>query len=166
MPKKAIRPIRISGQVAYVPLTKGYEAIIDAKDVDIVCKFNWMAYEKKNTVYAVRNDPEGTALIRLHRLIMNAPKGLEVDHIDRNGLNNTRENLRICDRCQNMRNVGPRDSKGTKGISWHKRTGKWQARIVAGGAQIYLGVYETEQMAQNAYNDACIRLHGDFAVTC
>jgi hypothetical protein len=162
---KPIRPIRIVGQVAYVQLTRGYEAIIDADNADDVGQWNWSAYEKPNTVYAVRSKPKNGGLIRMHRYILNAPDGLEVDHIDGNGLNNTSENLRICSRFENMRNKRPFRGRSTKGVSWHKPSGKWQARICAGQGQIYLGLYESQEMAQNAYNEACKKMHGDFAVT-
>jgi hypothetical protein len=162
---KPIRPIRIEGNIAYVPLTRGYEAAIDAQFAEDVGQWNWCAYEKSNTVYAVRNKAKNAGLVRMHRYIMSAPDGFEVDHIDGNGLNNTTSNLRICNRFENMRNRGPHNGKSTKGISWHKKSGKWQARICAGNGQTYLGLYETREMAQNAYNEACEEMHGSFAVT-
>jgi hypothetical protein len=165
MPVKPIRPIRIDGNIAYVTLTQGYQAIIDAEDADFVGQWNWFAYKKPNTVYAVRGKPSNGGLIRMHREILRAQDGFEVDHVDRNGLNNMKSNIRICTRDENMRNVGPIKGRSTKGVSWHKATGKWQARICAGGPQIYLGIYETEKLAQDAYNRACINMHGSFAVT-
>ena len=103
MPMK-IRPIRIEGQVAYVPLTKGYEAVIDATDAPLVEGWNWRAMVKKHTVYAVRGEWLGQGewrTISIHRVILNPPDGLLVDHRDGNGLLNQRFNLRGATPSQN-----------------------------------------------------------------
>ncbi len=67
---KKVRPIRIDGRFAYVPLTKGYEAIIDVEDVPIVEGWNWSASPKGGTAYAVRRSPSGHGRVRMHRVIM------------------------------------------------------------------------------------------------
>ncbi len=87
-----VRPIRIEGDLAYVPLTKGYEAVIDAADVCLVENFNWYADTSHgHTVYARRNVNNGKPCsIKMHRVITGCEEGLLVDHKDCNGLNNRR----------------------------------------------------------------------------
>lgn len=100
MAKREIRPIRVDGQVAYVPLTKGYTAIIDAADLPLVDGVNWGAMEKRRpdgTIRAVYAKNSGTkrGTIFMHRLLVAASESEEVDHVDCDGLNNRRINLRI-----------------------------------------------------------------------
>lgn len=160
------RPIRIDGDVAYVPLTKGYEAVIDAADVPLVGQYNWCAAVKPHTVYARRTDgstgKERTVL--LHRVLMGEPDGLEVDHRDGDGLNNRRDNLRVATNAQNQHNQRTRNdnSSGFKGVSWYGRGKKWQVRIKLNGKQRHIGYHATPEEAHAAYAAASERLHGDF----
>jgi hypothetical protein len=89
---KSIRPIRVEGNVAFVPLTKGRESVIDAADVHLVEGFNWFAHVRGGGAYAcsLRLSPKRKHII-LHRIIMGDPDGLEIDHIDGDGLNNRRQ---------------------------------------------------------------------------
>ena len=132
MPKK-IRTIRIEGNIAYVPLTQGYEAVIDAIDADIVGQKNWHAAPRGNQVYAVaKTTIDGkSANLYLHKLLTKRQDGLCVDHIDRNGLNNRRSNLRMVTTSQNLMNsVANRRSKsGIRGVSYCKKTKKWVATL-------------------------------------
>lgn len=132
--KNKVRPIRIEGDVAYVTLTKGYTAIIDAEDAVTVGMYNWTALVGPKTVYGYRNSKDSSGKQKttyLHRFITNAPSSRDVDHIDHNGLNNTKNNLRLCSHAQNLCNsriqkttsVGTRaffgtsDTKGGRPIS-------------------------------------------------
>ena len=161
------RPIRIDGSVAYVPLTRGYEAIIDAADIAIVDRWNWYADVDAHTVYAVRSAKEGgkQSTIIMHRLLVDAPAVMEVDHINGNGLDNRRLNLRLATRSQNMRNKGlsVSNTSGFKGVSWHKSESKWQARITLHRKTRYLGLYPTPEAAHAAYCEASTILHGTFS---
>lgn len=98
----------------------------------------------------------------MHRLILKPKRGLEVDHKDRNGLNNQRCNLRPCTRAQNMWNTGPVTGK-YKGVSYQKNIGKWNARISYYGLRWRIGFYETEELAAEAVDCAAVVLHGEFA---
>jgi hypothetical protein len=163
---KNIRGIRIEGNVAYVPLTKGYDAIIDALDVHLVQGFNWCASVMRHTVYALRAENSGLipTTLYLHRLIMMPPCHQEVDHIDRNGLNNTRANLRVCTRSQNCQNQGisVRNSSGFKGVSWCARDKKWQSHISANGRRKRIGYFASAEDAYAAYCAERDKLHGCF----
>jgi hypothetical protein len=172
MPRK-IREIRIDGNIAYVLLTQGYEAIIDAEDVHLVAGCNWSAAQKGGTVYAQRTDCSGPKqkTIMLHRIIMGDPIGLDVDHRDGNGLNNRRRgdfgNLRVATPYQNQSNRGAQknNTSGFKGVTLHRQMGKWQAQIGAGGVKKYLGIFETPEAAHDAYVKASAELHGEFGRT-
>ena len=168
-----IRPIRVKGQLAYVPLTKGYEAVIDASDVHLVEGFNWCAVVRRYTVYAVRGERSAERAgasrrnISLHRVIVGGPDGLQVDHCDGNGLNNRRCNLRVATAAQNQQNARKRsdNTTGLKGVDWHKRDRKWRARIVANGKRKHLGLYHTAEEAYAAYCAASEKYHKEFGRT-
>ena len=170
MAKKAIRPIRIEGNIAYVPLTKGYEAVIDAADVPLVEGFNWCALAAPYTVYGLRNgqkergEERGRAVF-LHHVICPPENGLLTDHRDGDGLNNRRANLRLASKAENGRNsrMKSRNTSGFKGVHLHKETGKWRARISTGDKHVSLGLFATPEDAHAAYAKASAELHGEFS---
>ena len=162
---KPIRQIRIEGNVAYVSLTKGYEAVIDADDVSLVEMWMWSARKSRKTVYAVCR--QGGREFSMHRILIGAVVGEEVDHRDLDGLNNRRRNLRKATTEQNQRNVGLRaDNKsGVKGVSWNAKDKIWKASIKVGGKQKYLGSFKEKAKAADAYATASAKLHGEFGRT-
>lgn len=100
----------------------------------------------------------------LHRLIMNAKKGEIVDHINRNTLDNRKENLRICSNMQNTWNAGSRKGLSKyKGVTYIRRSNKWGASIGCNGKRISLGHFELERDAALAYNAKAVELFGEFA---
>lgn len=157
------RPIRIEGDVAYVPLTKGYEAVIDAADVPLIAGVCWTAAEDGNTVYAYRRS-KADGLVRMHRLLTGADRSLDVDHRDGDGLNNRRANLRTATRSQNISNmrITARNTSGYKGVYWHVKSEKWCANIRVSGKLHYLGTHPTIEAAAEAYAKASAELHGEF----
>ena len=163
---KFIRQVRIEGNIAYVPLTREYEAIIDAADLSLVNSYNWYAKVCKNTVYAVRTDRSESKQrdVYMHRVIMGEPGGFDVDHLDRNGLNNSRKNLRQATKAQNQHNAGVRsdNTSGFKGVGFYKHTAKWVARIRICGKQKHIGYYDSPEQAHAAYCKASAKYHGDF----
>ncbi len=170
MPRK-IRPIMVSGKTATVILTKGYVATIDAADVALVDGWNWHASVRLDTVYAGRSTriggrPNGKSkAIYLHRFLMDAPDGLEVDHISGDGLDNRRDNLRLATHTQNAQNQRRRrdNTVGFKGV-WRCVSGlKWRAMIQEGGTRKHLGYFTTPEAAHAAYTEAANRLWGEFA---
>jgi len=88
-----------------IPLTKGKFALVDDEDYSWLSSKPWYARINKKTSYAQRHLPSHKGVIEMHRMIMNPPQNLEVDHIDGNGLNNQRSNLRIVTHRQNSRNL-------------------------------------------------------------
>jgi len=156
-----------------VLLTRGYEAIIDAVDVGLA-DVMWFAMPNSNTVYASRNEPLGNGkqtTVMLHRAILAAKLGRDlrvdehVDHIDGNGLNNTRANLRLATKAQNAANRGKQsnNTSGFKGVYWNKHAGKWSAQIQVNGTSKHLGYYISKEAAYAAYCEAAEEYFGEFA---
>ena len=162
---KNIRPIRIEGNVAFVPLTRGLEAIIDVDDIHLIDRFNWHARPGTRTHYAARTRrPEKPRVRNMQNQIMQPDAGFIVDHIDGNGLNNRRCNLRFATIGENNRNIRmtAANTSGRKGVDWHKRCKRWRAQIKFEGKKIHLGYYSNVEDAHAAYCAASERLHGEF----
>lgn len=160
------RPIRIDGNVAYITLTNGHTAIIDAADAPLVDGFNWFSRGDGNTTYALRNENTGTKrrTLYLHRLLMSDPDGAQVDHVNGDGLDNRRSNLRLASAQQNVFNqrLSRKNTSGLKGVSRVKATGKWCAKITLNGKSKHLGYYATVELAHAAYVHASLTMHGVF----
>lgn len=165
------REIRIEGDIAYIPLTHGYEAIIDVADILLVHGRNWHAVIEGKMLYACRNAPiingKWGGRLRLHRVIMNAPNQFQVDHINCDGLDNRRSNLRIVTASQNQCNKRKPSMTTSmyKGVAWNKNAKKWQSAITINGNIKYLGIFADERSAHLAYCEASRELHGQYGRT-
>jgi hypothetical protein len=160
-----VREIIFDGDVARVPLTRGYYATIDAQDAALVGDVNWQAVVGRHTVYAARSIAVdgGRHTEIMHRRIMGAPCGVPVDHRDGDGLNNRRANLRLATAVQNAHNR-TKQANNTSGYKGVRRIGKrWRADIMSNGITNALGVFDTPEQAYAAYCEAATHLHGDFA---
>lgn len=156
-----------------IPLTKGYFAIIDEADSPVIssCKWQVRADDKHSTAYAMtstRRADRTLTTIAMHLVLWRLwglPPCEQLDHENRNGLDNRRLNLRPATKAENMSNVGPfrNNSSGFKGVSWCSDVEKWQADITARGSRLVLGRFETPEAAARAYDEAARRLHGEFA---
>jgi len=113
--------------------------------------------------YVARSTNPGT--VRLHRLIMNAPDDVEVDHADGNRLDIRKKNLRVATHAENQRNTGKpiTNTSGYKGVSWRKANNKWTAYIGVDGKPVWLGYFSNKKDAAMAYNEAAIKYYGEFA---
>lgn len=133
------------------------ETIIDKEDYEKVKDYKWHLGEKY-----VKTKVDGKT-IRLHNLLTG---NIEVDHKDRNKLNNRKENLRKCSHLENCRNrdILPNNTSGYKGVHWSKRNKKWVSGITLNGKLIYLGLFINKEDAAKAYNEAAIKYSGEFAV--
>ena len=105
------------------------------------------------------------SVIQMHRLIVNPPRGVIVDHRDRDGLNNQRDNLRIATRADNRRNSVPQknNASGLKGVYWKVDHQKWSAQIRVGARLRTIGYYGTAGEAARAYDAAAREAFGEFA---
>lgn len=159
-----------------IPLTQGQVALVLEDDYDELNEHKWYALWSPNprTFYAVRNGlkikGEKRLHFTMHRVILNAPKGVQVDHRDGNGLHNYPPNIRLTSASGNCRNIGiPRhNNSGYKGVSWETESKKWLAGInitLTGSKKrhINLGRYMNILDAARAYNAAALKYHGEFA---
>lgn len=158
-----------SPQTKKIPLTQGFVAIVDAADYEWLSQWNWAILKRGPLLYAKRNAWLGDGKrrsVQMHRLVLGlTDPSIHIDHIDGNGLNNTRGNLRICTQQENMRNrrLNSNSTSGYKGVSWYKDRAKWHAQIVVNGKYHHLGHFITAEEAARAYDAAAIELHGEFA---
>jgi hypothetical protein len=164
--RQKVRPVRVEGDVAFVPLSNGQEAIIDAADLHLVDGWNWAAKVRPWTTYAGRTAYDGNAKtdVKLHRIILGASGAQIVDHKNGNGLDNRRTNLRIVTASQNAQNAAKRkdNSSGCKGVGFHKKIGLWEAYINASGKRLNLGYHASPEQANAAYLKASAEMHGEF----
>jgi len=143
-----------------IPLGHGLFAIVDAEDYEWLSKYKWHAKRQGRKVYAI--SAKKGLVVYMHRLIMRPRTGCVVDHIDGNGLNNRRCNLRICTRRQNIANMGPRGG-ASEFVGVYRQRDKWGAQIVWRGKKYTLGTYDTEVEAAKARDRKAFELHGEFA---
>lgn len=146
-----------------IPLAGGAHALIDAADEHLVDGHRWHLHTNGYASTRVRIDGRG-ARIYMHRLILNPAAGVEVDHVNRDKLDNRRDNLRAAPRRLNAVNQGllPTNTSGYRGVS---RSGnRWRAYIVIGGRQHHLGHYPAAEQAAGAYDVAALAAWGLFAV--
>lgn len=143
--------------------SRGIEFEIDEEDIGQVSGRKWKIVQKKGGKPYVCRTGKGT--IYLHRVLMDAPRGKIVDHIDGNSLNNRRSNLRLATVSENAMNRGrtKRNRTGYKGVSFHRGNGRWRARIQREGKEHTLGYFDTPEEAFAAYRGAAKILHGEFA---
>lgn len=148
-----------------VTLPNGKITLISKEDLSIINAHSWYVSTSGYVVCYDPSDTSGDSKLRLHRIIMKAPKGLHVDHIDGNKLNNTRNNLRLVTGQQNSfnRSAGKNNTSGYKGVSWSKVSKKWRAYITVNCKQIHLGLFDSKEDARAAHIEAQIKYHGEYA---
>lgn len=167
-----------------IPLTQGKVTFISDQDFNLISKYKWH-YRKSGKTNGKNGYAEHTISDKksydkvtrqykkrinlfIHNLIMNPPKGKVVDHINRNGLDNTRSNLRLVSISQNYHNFPTRKSKsGYKGVYFHKArvaTKPWECCMTINGKQKSLGVFKTAKEAAMFYNKKAKELYGDVAI--
>lgn len=144
-------------------------ALVDDKDFDFLNQFKWSyvamarGYAERRLPRTIKNKPG--KLVRMHTFLLNPPNGFMVDHINLNGLDNRRENLRLCTKAQNMMNRDKtiRNQTGFKGVIWDSFCGLYKAQLKKGIKNYNLGRFKTAKEAARAYNEGAIKYHGRFA---
>lgn len=156
--------------VKTIKLTKNKETLVDDEDFEMLNKFKWYADKAYGTYYAARyirstTSKKGWTSLRMHRAIMGKNKGKEIDHIDGDGLNNKKSNLRVCSHAENMKNRGKQkdNSTGFKGVWYNKRNNKYIAEITVNGKKTWLGQKTTAEEAYKLYAIGCIKYHKEYA---
>jgi hypothetical protein len=146
-----------------IQLTQGKVAIVNDDDFERLNKFRWYFCKR----YAVRdvivNGKKET--IYMHRLVTEAPDDLEVDHINGDGIDNRKENLRLCTHAENSRNRGraKHNTSGHKGVWFSKQSNRFIAETRLNGKKIHVGSFKTAEEASEAYKAKALEVHGDFA---
>ena len=139
-------------------------ALVDDEDFDFLNKWRWHTDNKGYVVRRVRVGGK-KLVVYMHREIMKTPSGMVTDHI--NGLrnDNRKDNLRVCTDAENKRNRGKtmNNSSGFKGVYWQKQIGRWYSRIMVDNKDIYLGTFDTPELASKAYIKASKKYHGEFS---
>ena len=156
-----------------ISLTQGKVALVDDQDYEWLNLWKWRTGGNHNIYYANRNvlrlgDKRRTETL-MHRLILNAPKGIQVDHINCDGLDNRRSNLRLCSHAENQRHqqIHQKNKTGYKGVKIEKRSNinPYTAQIRVDGRTVYLGCYPNIKAAARAYDAAALKYHREFAMT-
>lgn len=149
-----------------IKLTQNKVTLVSNCDFQSLNIHKWSANKIGNTFYVVRSDRSSGKVktILMHRVILGAAKEMEVDHLDGDGLNNQRENLRCCTHSQNLKNRKKHKNNisGFKGVSFYTRTKQWVAFIGVDNKNIGLGYFKTKEEAYEAYCKACIKYHKEF----
>jgi hypothetical protein len=148
--------------VCLIPLTQSQVAMVDPEDYDELMKRRWTLNRNRGNLYAIRRVKRRQIL--MHRVIMNAPDGMVVDHIDGNGLNNCKSNLRICTREQNRYNTRPRGGMSHfKGVTYRKSVDKYTAVIGYKRDKFEIGEFDDPLDAARARDLVARALQGEHA---
>jgi len=151
-----------------IKLTQGKFTLVDDEDFEELNQFNWYANKKLNTFYAVRNEYNKGKhkTLFMHRVVLRLTNSnIKCDHINHNGLDNQKSNLRTCTHSQNQRNS--RNRIGTtskyKGVHFCKQANKWRVFIMGNKKQIHIGYFKNEIEAAKKYDEFAILHFGEFA---
>jgi hypothetical protein len=146
--------------VRKLPISRGLEVLLDEADFVNLSRYRWSALMRGGVPYAARW--VGGKVLTMHRVILEAPVGIQVDHINNDSLDNRRENLRLCTQAENLRNrrsrVGASRFKGVSPAGM-----KWRADIRLNGRAKYIGTFPTEEEAARAYDAKASEIYGEFA---
>ena len=148
-----VKKIRISGTALY--------ALVDAEDFEKLTQFRWWLDRRRTTCYAYRQIVVNgrRRSVRMHQDVLKVRRGTEIDHINGDGLDNRKENLRAANRRTQTRNSRPQLDRNFKGVTYQRRLklSPWQARICVQGRQLHLGYFSSAEDAARAYDRAARR---------
>lgn len=152
----------------YIELSRGFKTAVDDEEYKQLNEDKWYAHtDSKGFTYAVRtvwvNGKH--SMVRMHRIILNAPKGSLGDHINGDTLDNQKHNLRLVTCQQNSQNRIANKNSTSKfmGVSWNSRVKRWATQITHNRKHFWLGFFDDEKVAAKIYNEKAKELFGDFA---
>lgn len=167
--RQVCRPFCLGGNMKEIPLTQGKVALVDDEDYEELSKHKWYAAWRASsrTYYAARpvcGKVRGK-MVYMHRELLGlTDRRQRGDHIDHNGLNNQRSNIRACSQSQNLANMRLRkNASGYKGVTFHPFSGLWHAHLQFMGKPISLKYHRTAEAAARAYDRAARKHFGEFA---
>ena len=142
---------------------------IDGEDFDLIKDYTWHITKNNYVQTNIKSNKSEKRYVHygIHRLIMNCPDGMVVDHINHNALDNRKENLRICTESENNRNrrkINMEKFSIYKGVYWQNRRKKYRSSIMCNGKFIHIGCFNTEEEAALAYNIKASELFGKYAL--
>jgi hypothetical protein len=150
-----------------IPLTRGMVALVDDADYEALSHWSWSIHDNGRQMYAKRrsNVAGHDNVVKMHRQLMLPDPGQVVDHINGNGLDNRKANLRIASKSNNGANRSKTivNTSGYKGVFWHAQTRKWLVKVKRGGRQHYVGIFSDPIDAALAYDARAIELFGEYA---
>ena len=165
------RRLRYGYAFRRIPLSRGKYALVDPDDYGWLSEYNWHMVGDKGAFYAARNtgqrQGEKRIVVKMHREILAVPDGMFVDHINHNGLDNRKANLRPATQAQNARNRRKLHRSNFhskyKGLTWYRREKRWAVRIMVDRNARFIGYFDNELDAARAYDQAAKEYHGQFA---
>ncbi len=169
-----VRPHETLAGTQVMVLGRGFVCLVDEADISWLADYTWRAYSYKTKsdtgrswTYAVGRTTAYNGVqkqVSMHRLVIGASPGQQVDHKNGNTLDNRRTNLRICTNAQNQHNRhAASGSSRYKGVHWDNGVGKWRASINPGGGTRYIGIFENEEDAARAYDARALHAFGEWA---
>lgn len=144
----------------FIPISQNKVLMIDYSDYELVKQYTWCAHRNHNVYYAETNMLKihgKSKSLQVHRLLLNSPRGMVIDHIDGNGLNNCRDNLRVVSPKVNQWNRSKLDPD--RGI-YQRKSGKWQAQLSINSKNKYLGIFDSKEKAQEEIKKQIIKTRG------
>lgn len=152
-----------------IPLTQGQVALVDDEDFEWLNRWKWYALDRGRTFHARRTvrigEKRNAKNVWMHREILRTPQGMYTDHKDCNGLNNQKSNLRACTSRESAMNrrASVKTTSHLKGAKYKKESNRWNAGIMVNKKSIWLGSFDTQDEAHQAYIVAAYKYHGEFA---
>lgn len=152
-----------------ITLSKGKVAIVSQEDFEYLNQWKWSlhsgGYAVRREYLGIKDGKEVSRYILMHREILKPNDNQEVDHINHNRLDNRRENLRLCDRSENLANNSIRkdNTSGVRGVYWFKPYKKWKVSLTFRGKEYHIGYFTDKEAAIEAKKKAVVKIHGEFA---